>query len=105
MEFVTLKPFIVHGPGGSKYIVEAWEIGEVVSGFGFFRVTFKRATNRTFNASEDIFKNGEAMSFVDFYSTYKDNQEMLEKLKKAIEVSENITNNTLNFLTEEEMEL
>ena len=94
MDVISIKPFIVLGGAGEKYMVDAFEQGELISGFGFLKLRFNKSGDQVFHAREEILGD-ELLSHAQFHTTYKNDPMMMEKLDNPVYRKD--------FLTEEDM--
>lgn len=93
VDVIAVKPFIVKGID-SERMVDAFEHGEVFSGFGFLKLRFTKTGDAVFHAREEVLGN-ELLSHAQFHTAYKNDPMMMEKLD----------NHRKDFLSEEDMEV
>ena len=82
MDVIVMKPFTVIGKNGSM-LVDIFEHGKVISGFGFLKVQFNKTGDEVFHADESVLGR-ELMSHAEFHTTFKDNPKMMKHLANPI---------------------
>jgi hypothetical protein len=96
VDVISIKPFIVNVEGGKKIMIDIFEQGEVISGFGFLKLKFNKLGDQVVHAREEVLGN-ELLSHAQFHTSYKNDPMMMEKLDNPIHRKE--------FLLKEEMQL
>lgn len=96
MDVISIKPFIVNAEGGKKIMIDVFEHGEVISGFGFLKLRFYKLGDQVVHSREEVLGN-ELLSHAQFHTTYKNDPMMMEKLDNPVYRKD--------FLSEEDMEV
>lgn len=118
MDVISVKPFLVRGNGGQKYMVNSFEHGTVLSGFGFLKLQFKKSGDQVFHADEAVLGK-QLLSHAEYHTTFKNDPQMMERLDNPpigfvmvlkstyhpYQEAPNLQMMDREFLKEEEMEI